>query len=424
MTGLQPRAAHTATSETARRRPTGRQRWDWPLGVMGTTARRLLPTGSDATARGPWLRAIAAIMSLLAGAIHIGQVAVHLDEDWTFGAFFIAVGIIQLLAALLLLRPRPRAWSWLGIAGSAAVIAIWMMSRSLGLPFGAESGQAETIGMADAAASTAEAITIMALLLWLSEGPGATGWRYVAASGAVAVLMIAWLGGRSLGLFDPDPRVTGGSPDLADRAFIPWALSVGLMMALMLRVEWQARLRWWRPLMRGLAIALLLTSGALTALTLPARGGQNAGCAYGPLADVSGLNHAEPPEPVSLAAGSRITMPLLLLSACGADAVTLEDVEPLNVRGSGAEIAAYLLLPAGQRLPDEGVESVPDGTVPDVSNLTLEPEESRELAVRLEGTGSGTFSLDSIRVTFRAGGTAGTYGFATYLAVCAPAACE
>lgn len=396
----------------------------WPLSVIGAAARRLLPAGSDATARGPWLRAIAAIMSLLAGAIHVGQVAVHLDEDWTFGAFFIAVGIIQLLAAALLIRARPRAWFWFGITGSATVIAIWLLSRSLGLPFGAEPGQVETLGMADAAASAAEAITIIALWLWLTDGRSSPVWRYGAASVSIAVLMIVWLAGRSIGWFDPDPRVTGGPPHLADRAFIPWALSSGLMIALLLHEHWQTRLRWWRPLMRGLTIALLLTSGALTVLTLPARGGQNAGCSYGPLADISGLNHAEPPEPVSLAAGSRITMPLLLLSACGADAVTLEDVERLNARGSGAEIVGYLLLPAGQRLPDEGVESVPDGTDPGVSNLTLAPGESRELAVRLEGTGSATFSLDSIRVTFRAAGTAGTYGFATYLAVCAPDACE
>lgn len=398
------------------------------LAARASAARRgsriaSLPTAADASGRGPWLRSIAAVTSLLAGAIHIGQVGLHLDQDWTFAAFFLTTGMVQLTAAVLLLRPRPAAWSWFGIVGSLAVIATWLLSRSLGLPFGAEPGTAEEIGMADAAASAAEAITIVALGLWLTDARGRSTWHYGAAIASVALLTVAWLSARSVGAFDPDPRVTGGPPDLADRALVPWAVSLALMFALLWREDWHARWHAWRPLMRGLGIVFVLTSATLVVVTLPARGGQNAACAYGPLADVGALSHDVVPEPVVVAAGAEITMPLVLLSACGADAVTLADVEELNARGSGARVMEYLLLPAGQRLPDEGFAGPLPGTSP-VGGTTLTPGEPRELAVRLNGTGSGTFSLDSVRVTFRSAGSAGAFGFATYLSVCAPGTCR
>lgn len=382
-----------------------------------------LPIAADASARGPWLRSIAAVTSLLAGTIHIGQVGLHLDQDWTFAAFFLTTGMVQLIAAVLLLRPRPAAWSWFGIVGSLAVIATWLISRSLGLPFGAEPGTAEEIGMADAAASAAEAITIVALALWLTDRRGRSTWHYGAAIASVALLTVAWLSARSVGAFDPDPRVTGGPPDLADRALVPWAVSLALMFALLWREDWQARLHAWRPLMRGLGIVFVLTSATLVVVTLPARGGQNAGCAYGPLADVASLSHDLVPEPVVLAAGAEITMPLVLLAACGRDPVTLDGVEQLNARGRAATVIEYVLLPAGQRLPDDGLAAKPPGASA-VRGTTLAPGEPRELAVRLEGTGSGSFSLDSVRVTFRSAGTAGAFGFATYLSVCAPETCE
>lgn len=385
--------------------------------------RRALRTGSVEDARGPWLRGLVVVFSLAAGVIHLAQVGIHLEEPWMFPTFFVVVGLIQLGAAALLLAPRPRAWFWLGIAGSAATIAIWLVSRSFGLPFGAEPGQAEQLGMADAAASLLEGMTIVALALWLATGTQRRQ-RPAYLVGILAVLTMGglWMLARASGAFDPDPRVTGAPPELADRAMIPLVIAMSSILGLLgLGVQRQP---WARGLMRGLLIGALLTSGALVVLTLPSRGGQNVACSYGPLAEVSGLSHAEPPEPIAIDRGEERWLPLLVLSACSSQSVTLERVEVLNARGSGATVIGYALLPSGDRLPDDGLAQQARDAEEIERSPQAEPGQPRQLVVGLRGAGAGDFSLDSVRITYQADGSTGTYGFATYLTICQPSSCS
>lgn len=51
---------------------------------------------------------------------------------------------------------------WVGIAGSAAIIGVWVVSRTLGLWF-VEGGEPEPVGVADSLASLTEAWTIVLL---------------------------------------------------------------------------------------------------------------------------------------------------------------------------------------------------------------------------------------------------------------------
>lgn len=394
------------------------------LAVPGTLVRQAFRTRAVEDGRGPWLRGLAAVFSLAAGVVHLAQTRIHLPpvEPWTFSAFFIVVGLMQLGAAVLLVAPRPRPWFWLGILGSAAVIGTWLVSRSLGLPFGAEPGQAEQVGMADAAASLLEGMTIVALALWLVSGDERRRrGAYLAGIAATLAMGGLWLLARWSGAFDPDPRATGAPPELADRAMASLVLAVGLTLGL-LGLALQRR-TWARGLMRGLLVTTLLTSGALTLLTLPAVGGQNAACAYGPLAEVSGLSHAEPPEPIALDQGDERWLPLLLLSACSDQPVTLERVQALNTRGDGATVLGYGLMPPGQQLPNDGLNALPGDAVSVAGRPNADPGQPRQLVVGLRATGDGSFSLDSVRVTYLAGDDRSMYGFATFLSVCAPASC-
>ncbi|MGH2462445.1 MAG: hypothetical protein ACRDFZ_02320 [Candidatus Limnocylindria bacterium] len=385
--------------------------------------RRALRTDAVEDARGPWLRGVAAILSLAAGVIHLAQVAVHINESPPFPAFFISVGLIQLGAAVLLLAPRPRAWYWFGIAGSAAIIGIWLVWRSLGLPFGAEPGQAEQLGMADAAASLSEGVTIVVLALWLRATPERRD-RAAYLVGSVAVFAIGglWMLGRLSGAFDPDPRATGAPPELADRVMIPLIAAVAIILGF-LGLDLHPR-AWARQLMRGLLVTALLTSGGLVLLTLPARGGQNAACSYGPLAEVSGLSHAESPAPIGLDAGEERWLPLLRLSACGGEALPLERVEPLNARGGGATVIGFALLSPGGQLPADGVAARPSDSQGLEVAPSVNPNQPRDLIVGLRGTGAGEFSLDSVRITYLVAGERGAYGFATYLIACSPSCSE
>ncbi|MEP6468753.1 MAG: hypothetical protein ABJC24_03185, partial [Chloroflexota bacterium] len=342
------------------------------------------------------------------------------EEGWIFAGFFLVIGTIQVIAAVLLLRPWPAIWFWFGILGSAAVIAIWVVSRTFGLPFGAEPGQAEAFGTPDAAASLYEAITVVVLALWLSDR-SAVGGRIgdVAAVLVAASLGVAWVAARAAGLFDPDPRATIALPQLADRAVVALVAGVTLMLGLLAAFP-GSRPGWWPALMRGMLAAVVVASGALVGLTLPAARGQNTACTYAPLAEVGQTNHGEV-VPARLEAGEERWFGALLLSACGAEAVRLDSAQALNSRGA-AEVLAYALLPAGERLPEGGAVELPaDSPTLDLQPV-LESGEQRELVVHLRGSDE-RFNLDSLRIGYRVGEESSSVAFAAVLGTCPPSDC-
>ena len=376
-------------------------------------------------ARGSWLRSLAAVGFLAAGLIHLAQVAVHLDEGLVFAGFFVLVGTLQIGAAVALVRARGPRWYWLGIAGSGVTIAIWLVSRSLGLPFGAEPGSSEAIGTADAAASLLEGITIVALLLWLRGGkPGRGRLAYPAAGGAIALMGMLWVGARASGAFDPDVRLTGFAPELADRAAVALVGASLASVAMLVRPPAASGIR--RSLLRGLLVLTALSAGALTMLTMPARGGQNAACAYGPLAEVSGLSHAEPPEPVEIAVGQMGDVPILRLAVCGSEPLMVMGAEPVTSHGPNEVLVGFAVRDFVARL-DLGLGEPPSDLsegnamtelLGEPAGALLRPGETRELVARIRGTSGGPFELDSVRLRLQGPAGEGTMTFATFLRVC------
>jgi hypothetical protein len=371
--------------------------------------------------RGQWLRGMAAVMAAAAGVIHLAQIGPHLEEGWAFAGFFLIVGSIQVVAAALLVRPRPAAWLGAGLVGSGAVIVIWVVTRTAGLPFGPEPGEAEALGAADAAASLVEAITVVVLALWLRDHARQSG----RIGDAAAILTVAglgalWSAGRVTGVFDPDPRATIGLPQLIDRAALAVVAAVALTLVLMAAFT-SVRPRWWAPLMRGLLGALFIASAVLSGLTLPAAGGQNASCNYAPLAERSLLSH-DPPPAASLAPGDERWLPVLVLDACGRDAVQIESVDVLMSRGPGT-VLEFALLAAGDQLSTAGAGSLPSGAESPEQGPVVEPGAERQLVIRLRA-GTGGFNLDSVRISYLIGAARGEVSFAAVLATCLPARCE
>jgi hypothetical protein len=111
--------------------------------------------------------------------------------------------------AVLLWRPS-RLWLWLGIAGNAAVIAVYVASRTTGLPFGPDLHNAESVGALDVVSCVLEfgLITGCAALLWrpsladrpvARRGVAATMAAFAAVPAAVlatttAVMAPGWAG--------------------------------------------------------------------------------------------------------------------------------------------------------------------------------------------------------------------------------------
>lgn len=364
----------------------------------------------------PWLRGLAAVLALTAGAVHLGQVGVHLAEGWWIAGFFVVVGVIQVAAAGLLLRPRPRPWFWFGIVASATVIGVWVVSRTLGLPF-VEGGEPEPVGVADGLASLTEAWTIVVLGVYLAEPTGR--WRLTVISLAtltvLALTEIWWLAADG-GIFNADPaRLAVDQPWVVD--WLVASGAIGLATAMPLALRRKAWAPWRRGLLRGLVGMTAVSAAGLVWLTLPPTIGQNLDCRAAPLSTVLVGGHAGEAEPIAVDAGALIFVPAFELHACGSSAVTLERAEPLTTDGGGATIDGIWLLPAGMSVPIEGSGELPAGAAEIPPGDRIVPGQPRQLIVGLEATGDGDFTLASLRLTYRTTET-GSFAFATQIAVC------
>jgi hypothetical protein len=97
-----------------------------------------------------------------AAMIHLAVVGPHLQESVLYAAFFITAAIAQLVAAMTVTLSRPRRWLLLTIAaGSALMVAVWALSRTVGLPIGPTPGVAESVSLPDVIASVAEVVVVV-----------------------------------------------------------------------------------------------------------------------------------------------------------------------------------------------------------------------------------------------------------------------
>ena len=150
-------------------------------------------TGPD-TLR-PYLLGSLASLSVGAAAIHFAVVFEHFAESTLYGVFFLVISWAQIIWPVILLWRPSRLWLWLGIAGNAAVIAVYAASRTAGLPFGPDLHSPESVGALDVVSCVLEfgLIAVCAALLWrpsLADRPVAPRSAFARAA-ALAVVPVA-----------------------------------------------------------------------------------------------------------------------------------------------------------------------------------------------------------------------------------------
>lgn len=108
----------------------------------------------------------AAFFSSVAGIIHAYYMPEHFEMWVGYGVFFLVVTVCQVLLSLVLLafRPVPRFVLWAGILGNAAIIAMWIVARTVGLPYGPMTGEVEEVGVLDLTSKIAELAVIVCLV--------------------------------------------------------------------------------------------------------------------------------------------------------------------------------------------------------------------------------------------------------------------
>ena len=153
-------------------------------------------------------RCWAGFASFGAGLIHIAVVREHFAESWPQGVFFTAVGLAQVGWALLAMHrpdvPIPRLT---GVA-TLGLIALWGVSRTVGLSLDPLRSVPEPVGRADLLAVLLEVALILCILAAVprptslprtpeatpsTTSSAASSARFVAllAAGALAVSVIA-----------------------------------------------------------------------------------------------------------------------------------------------------------------------------------------------------------------------------------------
>lgn len=101
-----------------------------------------------------------AACSAAAATVHFAVISDHIDEYWLFGVFFAAAGLAQTLFSVLVLQRPSRLVYGAGALGNAAIVGLWIASRTIGLPLGPEPGEAEAVGTADVVSTVLELVIV------------------------------------------------------------------------------------------------------------------------------------------------------------------------------------------------------------------------------------------------------------------------
>lgn len=104
------------------------------------------PSGTDMR---QYLRWGLAFLSLGAAGIHFAVMGDHFNETWYHGSFFAAIAWLQLAWAVAIVMKPSRKVLIAGIVGSLVIVEVWLVSRTIGIPFGPNSGQSEPVAFAD-----------------------------------------------------------------------------------------------------------------------------------------------------------------------------------------------------------------------------------------------------------------------------------
>jgi hypothetical protein len=119
------------------------------------------------TVQVPTAALVAAALSVGAAIIHALVIPSHLTESVLYGGFFAVLFVGQLgWAVLAVVRPTAVVLTT-GAVANLAVVALWTVTRTIGIPLGVAAGQREAVGVLDATCGLLE-LGVVACCVWLA----------------------------------------------------------------------------------------------------------------------------------------------------------------------------------------------------------------------------------------------------------------
>jgi hypothetical protein len=122
------------------------------------------------------------LFSAAAGFVHAVVTPEHFQEGAAAGLFTLAVTLGQMLVVVAGLNwPSRKLWRWSAVA-NAAVVVIWVASRTTGVPIGPAPWTAEPAGLLDVACSAYE-LAIVAGCVAMTRTPNTVSLRPACQAG-------------------------------------------------------------------------------------------------------------------------------------------------------------------------------------------------------------------------------------------------
>ena len=152
-------------------------------------------------------------------AIHLAVIPDHMDHWPVASAFFLALAMAEIACGVLLLG-RAGLSVLVAVAAAAVVpLALWVWSRTSGLPFGPNSNVPELVGLADVAAGLLELGTLVIAVVLLRARHGGTvrpAKRTAASAHLRALAVVGAIAIGSLGVAGAVPGWLGELPSSGD----------------------------------------------------------------------------------------------------------------------------------------------------------------------------------------------------------------
>ena len=146
------------------------------------------------------LRVAAAAFLLGPAAIHFAVAPEHLREYALYGVLFVLLGLAQAAIAVLVLVRPSSALLLGGAALSLAVVALWLMSRTVGLPVAPVPWQPEPVGLPDLLSTLMEWLCAWLLIAADARLEAANRFRLGRTAAALAFALIGAFGCTLAGL--------------------------------------------------------------------------------------------------------------------------------------------------------------------------------------------------------------------------------
>lgn len=161
--------------------------------VAPTTRRRLLLHGL-------------AIIGGLTAVIHFAVSGEHFQEYWAFGVFMLVAAWLQLAWAVGVVMRPSRALLTLGAVLNAGVIAVYLVTRTVGDVIGPTPNQTEPVGFGDLLCTVCEALVVIGSVLLLARPLARPVSRRWAAGALTSVAALAAVS-LSVSLVDGGPEM-------------------------------------------------------------------------------------------------------------------------------------------------------------------------------------------------------------------------